>query len=93
MMKRMWGHEKKAKVSGLEEDDSDIDSDKTSLNEGPKRKKTCVFSQASEDAQDTCEKTEVQAMWMTWRTSVHEKAIQQVKGNPMRRSRLPKMHR
>jgi hypothetical protein len=50
---------KKAKVSGLEEDDSDINSDKTGLDEGPKRKKTCVFSQASEDAQDTCEKTEV----------------------------------
>ena len=36
-----------------------MDTDQADLNKGPKQPKTCVFSQASEDAQDTCASTEV----------------------------------
>lgn len=36
-----------------------MDTDQADLNKGPKQPKTCVFSQASEDAQDACASTEV----------------------------------
>jgi hypothetical protein len=52
------GPRKKTKVPLLAEDDPDIDSEETGLDERPKRMTTRVFSQASEDAQVTRANTE-----------------------------------
>ena len=48
---------KKPKTSLLEK--LDTETGHISLDEGPKQMNTHVFSQVSEDAQDTCENTEV----------------------------------
>ena len=52
------GPRKKTKAQLPVEDEPDIDSEETSLDERPKRTKTRVFSQESEDAQVTCANTE-----------------------------------
>ena len=52
------GPRKKTKARLPVEDDPDIDSEETGLDERPKRMKTRVFSQASEDAQVTRANTE-----------------------------------
>lgn len=50
---------KKPKTRLLVEGEPNTDTDQVSLNEGPNQKNACVFSQASEDAQDTRANTDV----------------------------------
>ena len=52
-----WPPKKKPKTSLLEK--LDTETGHVSLDEGPKQMNIHVFSQASEDAQDTCKNTEV----------------------------------
>jgi hypothetical protein len=50
---------KKSKNRLLAGGEPDTDAERVSLNKGPNQVNTCVFPQASEDAQDTCTNTEV----------------------------------
>ncbi|KAN0139585.1 hypothetical protein V8E53_002614 [Lactarius tabidus] len=55
--------QKKKPKTRLFQGEPDPDIDHTSLDEGPNKKNTCVFPQASEDAQETCVNTDVSSNW------------------------------